>query len=90
MYFFIARRLLFLLRFCQFFRASYFLLILLVRRDEPAGCLRMGVPHGQGLATHGGLESCVAVRKFSHEALIKERAGMVTSHVKLINLVRFA
>ena len=66
------------------------MLILLVRRDEPAGCLRMGVPHGQGLATHGGLESCVAVRKFSHEALIKERAGMVTSHVKLINLVRFA
>jgi hypothetical protein len=90
MYFFIARRLLFLLRFCQSFRASCFMLILLERRDEPAGCLRMGVPRGEELATHAGLESCVAVRKFSHEALIKERAGMVTSRVKLINPARFA
>jgi len=90
MYFFIARRLLFLLRFCQFFRASCFMLILLERRDKPAGCLRMGVPHGEELATHAGPESCVAVRKFSHEAFIKERAGMVTSRVKLINPARFA
>src|SRR2546427_13180067 len=35
---------------------------LLVRRDKPACCLRMKVPHGEGLATHTGLESCVAVR----------------------------
>jgi hypothetical protein len=90
MYFLIARRLLFLLRFCQFFRASCFMLILLEHRNKPAGCLRMGVAHGEELATHAGLESCVAVRKFSHEALIKERAGMVTSRVKLINPARFA
>jgi hypothetical protein len=47
------------------------------------GLLRMGVPHGEGLATHAGLESCVAVRKFNHEASIKERAGMVTNLVKI-------
>jgi hypothetical protein len=34
----------------------------------------MGVSHGEGLATHTGLEPCVAVRKFSHEALVKKRA----------------
>jgi hypothetical protein len=50
MYFFIARRLFFLLRLYEFFRASCFMLILLVRRDKPAGCLRMGVPYGEGLA----------------------------------------
>jgi hypothetical protein len=58
------------------------MLILLVRRHKPAGCLRMRVPRGEGLATHAGLESCVAVLKFSHEALIKEPAGMVTSRIK--------
>jgi hypothetical protein len=57
MYFLIARRLFFLLRLCQFFRASCFILILLVRRDKPACCLRMGVPHGEELATHAGLEA---------------------------------
>ena len=62
LYFFKARRLFCLLRLCEFFRASCFMLILLVRRDKPAGCLRMEVPHGEGLATHVGLESCVAVR----------------------------
>ena len=56
---------------------------LLVRRDKPACCLRMKVPHGEGLATHTGLESCVAVRKFSREALIEERAGMVLSLVRI-------
>jgi len=29
---------------------------LLVRRDKPACCLRMKVPHGEGLATHTGLD----------------------------------
>ncbi len=38
------------------------MLILLMRRDNPAGCLRMGVPHGERLATYAGLESCVAIR----------------------------
>jgi hypothetical protein len=38
MYFFKARRLFCLLRLCEFFRASCFMLILLVRRDKPAGC----------------------------------------------------
>src|SRR2546428_8626865 len=42
MYFFIARRLFCLLRLCRFFRASSFMLILLVRRDKPASCLRDG------------------------------------------------
>ncbi len=51
------------------------MLILLVRRDKPAGCLRMGVPHGEELATHAGLESCVAVRKFSHFLLLLNPAG---------------
>ena len=47
MYFLIARRLFCLLRLCEFFRAScFFMPILLVRRDTPAGCLQMGVPHG--------------------------------------------
>jgi hypothetical protein len=55
---------------------------LLVRRDEPACCLRMKVPHGEGLATHTGLESCAAVRKFCREALIEECAGMVLSLVR--------
>jgi hypothetical protein len=50
MYFLIARRLLFLLRFRQFFRASCFMPILLVRRDKPAGYLRMGVLLGGELA----------------------------------------
>ena len=61
-YFFIARRLFCLLRLCEFFRASCFMLILLVRRGKPAGCLRMGVPHGQRLATRVGLEPWVAFR----------------------------
>src|SRR5207237_4463512 len=55
MYVLIARRLFCLLRLCQFFRASCFMLILLVRRDKPAGYLRMGVPHGEGLTTHADL-----------------------------------
>ncbi len=71
MYFLIARRLLFFLRLCESFRASCFMLILLARRDKPAGCLQTGVPHGEELATLAVLESRVAVRKFSHEALIK-------------------
>ena len=83
MYFLIARRFFCLLRLCRSFRASCFKLILLVRRDKVAGCLRMGVPHGEGLATHVGRESFVAVCKFSHVALIKERAGMVTSRIIL-------
>jgi hypothetical protein len=29
------------------------MLFLLVRRDKPAGCLRIGVPHGEGLTTNG-------------------------------------
>src|SRR5437773_10919038 len=41
-YFLIARRLFCLLRLCRFFRASSFMLILLVRGDKPAGCLRDG------------------------------------------------
>ena len=48
MYFFIARRLFCLLRLCEFFRASCFMLVLLVPRDIPAGCLRMRVLHGEG------------------------------------------
>jgi hypothetical protein len=58
--------------------------ILLVRRDKPASCLRMGVPLG-----HARLESPVAILKFCYEVLIKKYAGMVTSRVKLINLARF-
>jgi hypothetical protein len=58
MYFLIARRFFCLLRLCEFFRASCFMLILLVRRDKPAGCVRMNVPDGEGLATSAGLESC--------------------------------
>jgi hypothetical protein len=27
-----------------------------VRRDKPARCLRMKVPHGEGLAAHAGLD----------------------------------
>ncbi len=72
MYVLIARRLFCLLRLCQFFRASCFMLILLVRRDKPAGYLRMGVPHGEGLATHAGLESCVAVRKFKGSHRVRQ------------------
>jgi hypothetical protein len=41
MYFLKARRLFCRLRLCEFFRASCFMLILLVRRDKPAGCLPM-------------------------------------------------
>jgi hypothetical protein len=83
MNFLIARRRFCFLRLCRFFRAFSFMPILLMRREKPAGCLGMGVPLSYGLVTHAGLESCVAVRKFSHEALKKERAGMVTSLVKL-------
>jgi hypothetical protein len=43
--------------------------------------MRMKVPLREGLATHTGLESCVAVRKAGHEALTKERAGRVLSLV---------
>jgi len=42
MYFLIARRLFCLLRRCQFFRASCFMLILLVRRDKPGGLFADG------------------------------------------------
>jgi hypothetical protein len=52
-----------------------------VRRDKPARCLRMKVPHGEGLAPHAGLKSCTVVRKVSREALIEESAGMVLSFV---------
>jgi hypothetical protein len=45
-YFFIASRFFFLLRLHKSFRAFCFMLILLVRRDKPAVCLRMGVPYG--------------------------------------------
>ena len=37
------------------------MLILLVRGDKPAVVCGMGVPHGEGLAMHAGLESCAAV-----------------------------
>jgi len=47
------------------------MLALLVRQHKPAGFLRMPVAHGYGLDTRTGHELCVAVRKFSHEALIK-------------------
>jgi hypothetical protein len=50
----------------------------------------MGVPLGGELATHAELKSSVAELEDSHQALIKERAGMITSRVKLINLARFA
>ena len=39
----------------------------------------MEEPHGEGLATHTGPESCVAVRKDSGEALTGESAGWVLS-----------
>jgi hypothetical protein len=52
MYFFMARRFFCLLRLCKFLRASCFILFLLVRRDKPAGCLRMGMPLRDGLR-HG-------------------------------------
>jgi hypothetical protein len=51
MYFFMARRFFCLLRLCKFFRASCFMLILLVRRDKPAGCLRMRMPLRDGYVT---------------------------------------
>jgi hypothetical protein len=63
--------------------------ILLVRRDKPASCLRMGVPLGRELTTHASLESPVAILKFTYAAFIKKRTGMVTSRVKLINVARF-
>jgi hypothetical protein len=69
MYFLIARRLFCLLRRCQFYRASCFMPILLVRRDKPASCLRMGVPLGRELTTHASLESPPVVLKFSYEVL---------------------
>jgi hypothetical protein len=46
MYFFIVRRRSLRLRLCRFFRASCFMLILLVRRDKPAVSLRMGILYG--------------------------------------------
>src|SRR5437016_287690 len=42
LYFFKARRLFCFLRLCEFFRASCFMLILLVCRDKPAGCVADG------------------------------------------------
>jgi hypothetical protein len=39
----------------------------------------MRVPHGEGIATHAGPESCVVVRKGGGEALTGERAGRVWS-----------
>jgi len=56
MYFLKARRFFCLLRLCKFFRASCFMLVFLARRDKPAGCLRMWVPHGEAIATNVGLE----------------------------------
>ena len=52
-YFFIARRFFCLLRLCKFFRASCFMLILLVP-DKPDVC---GSEYGERLGTHAGLES---------------------------------
>jgi hypothetical protein len=60
-YFFKARRLFCRLRLCEFFRASCFMLILLVRRDKPAGVCGSEFRYGEGLATDAGLESCVAM-----------------------------
>ena len=59
MYFFKARRFFCLLRLYEFFRASCFMLILLVRRDNPAGCV--GWEFRDGLGVHAGCESCVAI-----------------------------
>jgi hypothetical protein len=58
MYFFKARRLFCLLRLCRFFRASSFMLILLVRRDKRSGLFADG---SSALPTSAGLESCAAV-----------------------------
>ena len=40
--------------------------------------------HGEGLATHTGLESCGAARESGDEALTEERAGRVFSRVRTI------
>ena len=42
----------------------------------------MKEPHGEGLATHTGRESCVVVRKDGSEALTGESAGWVLSREK--------
>ena len=42
----------------------------------------MKEPHGEGLATHTGPESCVVVRKDGSEALTGEGAGWVLSREK--------
>ena len=39
----------------------------------------MKEPHGEGLATHTGPESCVVIRKDGSEALTGESAGWVLS-----------
>src|ERR671924_1288966 len=75
-YFFIARRFSFLLRLCRFFLASCFMLILLVRRHKPAGCFAdRGSPQLRVSHPRASLSHAWPVRKFSHEALIKERTG---------------
>jgi len=42
--------------------------------------------YGEGLATHGGPESCAGARKGSGEASIGVRAGRVLSRVILIEV----
>jgi hypothetical protein len=39
----------------------------------------MQVPHGEGVATHTGSESCAVAREGEGEALTGERAGRVSS-----------
>jgi hypothetical protein len=61
LYFLKARRLFCFLRLCEFFRASCFMLILLVCRDKPAGCAADGNSASRRVRHPRGLESCVAV-----------------------------
>lgn len=56
-----------------------------MRRDKPAGWLRIEISVGEGISLPHRTELCAAVRKVSSEALVKGCMGQVLSReIKLL------
>ncbi len=89
LYFLKARRLFCFLRLCEFFRASCFMLILLVCRDKPAGCAADGNSASRRVRHPRGLESCVAVLSNSDTFSFRLLEGVASTRPRVHACRRF-